>query len=107
MSGWRSREQGSVAGLRSILTPRWAGVILTTRVLPDGSWKDVVAFSNETCPGSHVIVISRLADEELWAEVLNMGGFDLLAEPLNEDEVLRVATSAWTRCRTDARGASA
>jgi DNA-binding response OmpR family regulator len=37
-----------------------------------------------------LIVASRLADEYLWAEVLNLGGYDVLAKPFNAEEVRRV-----------------
>lgn len=40
-------------------------------------------------------MISRLADESLWAEVLNLGGYDVLPTPLVEDEVTRVVWLAW------------
>jgi DNA-binding response OmpR family regulator len=36
-----------------------------------------------------LIVTSRLADERLWSEVLNLGGFDVLAQPFNPREALR------------------
>jgi DNA-binding NtrC family response regulator len=41
-----------------------------------------------------LIVSSRLADERLWAEVLNLGGFDLLLTPFRRDEVTRVVAAA-------------
>jgi len=37
-----------------------------------------------------LIVTSRLADERLWAEVLNLGAHDVLAKPFNAEEVVRV-----------------
>jgi FixJ family two-component response regulator len=43
-----------------------------------------------------VIVTSRVADERMWAEVLNLGGYDVLAKPLNSEEVIRTVTSAWS-----------
>jgi hypothetical protein len=41
-----------------------------------------------------LIVSSRLADHRLWAEVLNLGGFDLLMTPFENEEVLRVTRAA-------------
>ena len=43
-----------------------------------------------------LIVSSRLADHRLWAEVLNLGGFDVLMTPFETEEVLRVTSSAWS-----------
>jgi DNA-binding response OmpR family regulator len=42
-----------------------------------------------------LIVTSRLADDELWAEVLNLGAYDVLAQPFDPDEVYRVVFLAW------------
>jgi DNA-binding response OmpR family regulator len=44
-----------------------------------------------------LIVSDRLADERLWAEVLNLGAYDLLAMPFDAKEVLH-AVSAARRC---------
>ena len=41
-----------------------------------------------------LIVTCRLADERLWAEVLNLGGFDVLAQPFYAREVVRSVNSA-------------
>jgi DNA-binding response OmpR family regulator len=49
----------------------------------------------------NLIVFSRLADEYLSARVLNIGGFDLLVAPFEPEEVLRVASAAWSRCDYD------
>jgi DNA-binding NtrC family response regulator len=63
--------------------------------LPDGDWKSLLAEFNSLADRPELIVVSRLADERLWAEVLNLGAFDLLlAEPFEAEEVLRVAASA-------------
>jgi DNA-binding response OmpR family regulator len=40
------------------------------------------------------IVTSRLADERLWAEALNLGAWDVLAKPFESDEVIRIVTIA-------------
>lgn len=67
-------------------------VILTEKVLPDGVWKDVEEISGN----SNVVVLCRLADEKLWAEVLNSGGHDVLnSHPLHQRETCRSIVLAW------------
>ena len=68
--------------------------ILCEYTLGDGTWKDVLDRCLETPKPAPVIVTSRLADEQLWAEVLNLGGYDVLAKPFREREVLHTVTSA-------------
>jgi FixJ family two-component response regulator len=41
-----------------------------------------------------LIVTSRLADERLWAEALNLGAWDVLAKPFEQDEVIRIVSVA-------------
>jgi DNA-binding NtrC family response regulator len=68
--------------------------------LPDGSWKDLLAYASEMIQPPAVIVTSRLADAYLWSEVLNLGGFDVLAKPFIEKEVRQVLASAL-RCHVE------
>ncbi len=44
-----------------------------------------------------LIVTSRLADEQLWAEALNLGAYDVLAKPFDAQEVNRTLSSAFFR----------
>lgn len=70
-------------------------VVLCERQLPDGNWKDVLSQLAPMLDRPRLIVIAHGADERLWAEVLNMGGFDLLATPFREEEVGFAIGSAW------------
>jgi DNA-binding response OmpR family regulator len=62
---------------------------------PDGNWRDLLNGTQELPLPPSVLVCSRLPDESLWAEVLNLGGCDVLVQPFEQDEVLRVAYMAW------------
>ena len=63
-------------------------------------WRRILACSADLPSPPAVIVASRLADERLWAEVLNLGGYDVLYTPFDAEEVLRVTMLAreyWQR----------
>jgi len=69
-------------------------IVICDRDLADGDWRqlrDVLA--REPKPPIF-IVTSRLADDALWAEVLNVGGYDLLLKPFRAEEVIRVVHAA-------------
>jgi len=78
----------------NILTQERPSVVACDHNLPDGSWRDIFAQVRDMADPPPVIVFSRHADERLWAEVLNVGGYDVLAKPLESLEVSRVLGSA-------------
>jgi|SwirhirootsSR2_FD_contig_91_414037_length_3438_multi_3_in_0_out_0_5 DNA-binding response OmpR family regulator len=69
-------------------------VIFCERDLPDGTWRDILSYTAELTNPPALIVTSRLADEYLWAEALNMGAYDVLAKPFHEREVRYALTGA-------------
>ena len=75
-------------------------IVLWDCDLPDGTWLDFLTLIAESPDAPLLIVASRLADERLWAEVLNLGGFDVLAKPFESREVEHVVKTAWV-CRRD------
>jgi DNA-binding NtrC family response regulator len=70
-------------------------VVLTDYNLPDGRWTRVLEHARKRAPGTEVVVYSNLVDEHLWAEVLCLGGFDVIGQPFDEEELLRVTGCAW------------
>jgi two-component system response regulator PilR (NtrC family) len=72
-------------------------VILTESALADGRWLDVLHLARETPKELEVIVTDPHADAHFWAEALNMGAYDLLAQPFYEPEVRRILYNACTR----------
>lgn len=70
-------------------------VVICERDLPDGDWKRVLNGFDSVPMPPNLIITSRLADHELWAEVLNRGGYDVLAQPFDTEEVYRVVLLAW------------
>jgi PleD family two-component response regulator len=70
-------------------------VVICEAFLPDADWKRVLGQISLLKDAPRLIVLSSHADESLWSEVLNSGGYDLLIKPLVEDEVVRVVGLAW------------
>jgi|HubBroStandDraft_1064217.scaffolds.fasta_scaffold222797_1 DNA-binding NtrC family response regulator len=69
-------------------------VVLCERDLLLGTWIDVLEHINALPIPPSLIVTSRLADEQLWAEALNLGAWDVLAKPFDRSEVVRCVESA-------------
>jgi DNA-binding response OmpR family regulator len=79
----------------AILRERAVSIVICERDLPDGTWKDILQALDTLSDHPFLIVMSRLADDHLWVEVLNLGGHDVLAKPLDHKEVVRAIESAW------------
>ena len=74
------------------------GVVISGVRLSDGhGWSDLLReMKTMDCPPP-LIVSDRLADERLWAEVLNLGGYDLLVQPFDAKEVHHAVSTACRR----------
>ena len=83
------------------------GIILCECKLPDGNWTEILNRIESAAGQPLLIVTSRIADVSLWAEVLNLGGYDLLAKPFSHQEVRHVLTSAWVQKANPVRSVSA
>ena len=95
-SGWCLDLSECLNDARAIFQKAHIGVVVTDWRLPDGGWRDVLdELERRHMPPPPVIVVSRLADERLWAEVLNLCGYDVLATPFHAEEVRWSISSAW------------
>jgi DNA-binding response OmpR family regulator len=96
-SDWQLRFVRTLNELQVGLRNSGIGVVITDTCLPDCDWKEVLDSADGMEGRPRVIVSSRLADDRLWAEVLNLGGFDVLMTPFERAEVLRCVDMAWRR----------
>jgi DNA-binding response OmpR family regulator len=81
----------------ALLRRQSARVVITERDLPDGNWRQVLDALQSLAQAPLLIVTSRHADERLWAEVLNLGGYDVLSKPFDQQELARVLYLACAR----------
>ncbi len=102
-SNWLLHEVSTCSEALAYLRDNNAAVVICERDLPDGDWKLVLStFDNLPMP-PNLIVTSRLAGDELWAEVINLGGYDVLSQPFETQEVCRVVFLAWDEQKRRAR----
>jgi len=78
-------------------------VILTDAQLPDGNWLDVMHLVRQDPRDLAVIVTDPHADARFWSEALNVGAYDLLAQPFYPPEVRRILGNACSRLETAGR----
>ncbi len=83
---------GSAAG---ILAEQDVAIVISECNLFPDTWRTVLEYVSALPDPPLLIVASRLADERLWAEALNLGAWDVLAKPFDKQEVRRVLATAW------------
>ncbi len=88
---------GSIHQARAMLRQTDYDAILTEAKVPDGNWKDVLHVARESPRELEVIVTDPHADARLWAEALNLGAYDLVAQPYYRPEVRRILYNACCR----------
>lgn len=95
-SRWNLRFAPSFQEAKAALHSSSISVVICNAGLEGGhSWKDLLKVAQAMDAPAQLIVADRLADEALWAEVLNLGGYDLLMTPFADQEVLHVVPMAW------------
>jgi DNA-binding NtrC family response regulator len=77
--------------------------VLTEATLEDGTWRDLLALTRHK--KIELVVTDPFADSRFWAEAINLGAYDVLAQPFHGTEVQRVLASAASR-RTEVRAAA-
>ena len=78
---------------RMLETQLLVQAVVTDTALPDGDWRRVV----RECPNIEVVVCSRLGDPNLWLDVLEHGGYDVLVQPYQREEIKRIVEGAAAR----------
>ena len=92
-NNWKLHEASDCCEAVALLRDQSVPVLLCERDHADGNWEDLLKATARLPAPPNLIVFSRLADESLWAKVLNLGGFDVLMTPFEPEEVLRVTPS--------------
>jgi DNA-binding response OmpR family regulator len=97
---WTVRNASSCDEAMRLVQSEEPAVVTCDHQLPDGSWRDLFKLLEALQNPPPMVVVSRNADESLWAEVLNLGGYDVLAKPFERSEVSRVMEMALRHGRT-------
>lgn len=94
-SSWLLLKADSLSSAFFLLGKHDISVVLCERDLRPGAWTDLLDGICDIPRPPSLIVTSRLADDRLWAEALNLGAWDVLAKPFDRMEVLRSIKVAW------------
>lgn len=94
VSGWRLFEARDRARALQYLSRHPIHVVIAETDVPDWHWRKVLHDLRGLERPPQLIITSRNADDRLWAEALNVGAYDVLAQPFERAEVERAVESA-------------
>ena len=103
-SDWKVRFAWSSQEAYAALETSLIAVVISDSFFSGGTWKDLLFELQQMSHPTPLIVADRLADERLWAEVLNLGAYDLLIKPFDAQEVLRTVSLACKSRHNHASG---
>jgi DNA-binding NtrC family response regulator len=98
---WHVQPEPSVQSVLEAIDRAPIAIVICDRDWVEDDWKSLLdQFAGLDRPPM-LIVTSRLADDRLWAEALNLGAYDVIAKPFDASEVVRIAGLAcahWNHC---------
>jgi response regulator RpfG family c-di-GMP phosphodiesterase len=105
-SAWMRRSARTVEEARAVLGREEVHVVLCEEEPPGGGWRELLDELHEMGENRpEMILLTRRADNRLWAEVLNLGVFDVLERPFRHRDVFRAVSGAWRHRVEQARRA--
>jgi len=92
---WKLSHCASVQSARQRLKRSISPIVICDCDLGQDGWIGLLRDFGDSPAAPSLIVTSRLADDRLWAEALNLGAYDVLAKPFDAAEVVRTLSFAW------------
>ncbi|SPE34119.1 Response regulator receiver protein [Candidatus Sulfopaludibacter sp. SbA6] len=96
-SEWTLASTPTVESALESLRVNRIPILFCNSDLRPGLWQEMLDRMLSLPDPPFLVVTSRLADDRLWAEALNLGAYDVLAKPFDKTEVNRIVRSAWLR----------
>jgi hypothetical protein len=93
---WVLHFAGNCGEAWNALNESKAPIVLCDRELPATEWRDVIQMMTSSEHRAYALLVSKVSDDYLWNEVIRRGGHDLLATPLQEEDVLRAIRLGWS-----------
>ena len=98
-SDWTVIASATVVSALSALRQIPIPIVMCDVEITVGTWGEMLDHISLLPDPPLLIVTSRLADERLWAQAMNLGAWDVLAKPFDTDEVIRIVSFAWQHWR--------
>ncbi len=92
------KAEDAAAARRELQRQNVSVVVCDCDSIPE-HWTEVLEHARLSPNPPSVIITSRLADDRLWTQNLELGAWDVLPKPLRAPEVVRSVRYAWEHWR--------
>ncbi len=92
---WTLVEATTLAEAAAHLREHSALVVISEAVLPDGTWAELLDHAQRRACPAPLIVTSWEPNGDLWSQVLERGGYNILGKPFCDQEVFEMVSVAW------------
>jgi FixJ family two-component response regulator len=99
-TAWELTDASHVEDPSTALKAAAVPILLIDRDAASESWQATLRRLIKSRRGACVVLLSSVADQYLWDEVVHQGGFDLLTRPFRKEQVLSTLMFAYAHCRT-------
>jgi len=93
---WQVLFAGSWADILRLAKDYETGVVLIDLGVLGTDWREAVSLLLQTAPPCCEILICSTASDHFCEQFIEAGGYNVVKAPLQEIEVVRTITSAWT-----------
>ncbi len=69
-------------------------LVLTDAALPDGNWMDVLDITAKAVEPVNVVVVSPIADIQLYLDAMDQGAYDFMTDSFTVPEIVHVLKCA-------------
>jgi len=98
-TSWLVTEVSSLDDAAAKLKAAALPIIFYDRDAAGVCWQETIERLIAARKGACVVLVSNVADQYLWEEVVQRGGFDLLPRPFRKDQVLSTLAFAHAHLR--------
>ncbi len=102
--GWHLTLADTVASGLAGLPLSGSVIVVLDRDLAPPDWRPSLRqfASQPNCAG--VVLASRVMDDYLWEEVIQQGGYDVVAKPIQDEELIHTLEFAWPATKSRLSG---
>jgi DNA-binding response OmpR family regulator len=93
--GWLIEYASTIDLGVDILRSQEKPIVICDRDLPASDWRAGLATISAAAPTSVILLASAAEEENLWEEVVELGGYDVVLKPLEHAQVVQTVDFAW------------